>query len=102
MTLWLLASCFCGISTSGSCCVSMTLLPALGILSSYWVTLSNLKVKAYCILYCLVWLSLGHLLFSEGRQRGSGSGQWGVELGELEGGEPVIKVYCMRVESIFS
>lgn len=77
MMLWLLASCFCGIPTSGSYCVSMILLPALGILSSYWVTLSNLKVRAYCILYCLVWLSLDHLFFSEGRQRGSGSGAVG-------------------------
>lgn len=31
-----------------------------------------------------------------------GLGQWGVELGGLEGGGPVIKFYCMRVESIFS
>lgn len=52
------------------------------------------------ILLCsFLLISLGSL-FSEGEQRSSGSGRegkWG-ELGGEEGGETVVKMYCMRKE----
>lgn len=43
-------------------------------------------------------MSLGDLLFSEGTYRSSGSGgegEWGEELGWVEGGEAVFGIYCM-------
>lgn len=46
--------------------------------SSYWAALSSIGVRAfalsYCIFFCRVWwLSLGGLIFSEGRRWGNGS-----------------------------
>ena len=59
---------------------------------------------AYCILFCLVWLSsLGYLLFSEKKWKGRKSGEerlWG-ELGGMEETEIVIGMYCMK-EFIFN
>ena len=60
---------------------------------------------AYCILFCLVWLSsLGYLLFSEKKWKGRKSGEerlWG-ELGGMEETEIVIGMYCMKEEFIFN
>lgn len=58
--------------------VSLILLPALESLSSYWVVLPSLDIRAlalfYYLLFCSAWLlSLGVLLFSEEKQRGYGS-----------------------------
>lgn len=57
--------------------------------------------SSYCILFCRIWLlSLGGLLFPEGRQRESGlvKGEmdWGGWGGAMEGGESVVWMYCMR------
>ena len=50
--------------------VSLTLLPALGSLSSYWVSLSSLDMRVFvlcfCVLFCpVLLLTLGDLLISE-------------------------------------
>jgi hypothetical protein len=47
-------------------------------------------------------LSLGDLLFYEGKWRGYGSGIGGGELGGAEGGKIMIGIYCIREEFIFS
>ena len=63
--------------------VSLILLPASWeSFALYWVTLSSLDMWAfavsYCTLFCYVWLlSLGGLLFSEGKLRGGVSGSEG-------------------------
>lgn len=55
-----------------------------GLFSSCWVVLSSPSVEALalssCFLFCCVWLlSLGGLLVSEGKWKGSGSGEeWGL------------------------
>jgi hypothetical protein len=59
--------------------VSLTLLPTPGTLSSYWVALLSLDMtvcaKSYCNLLCPVQLiSLGGLLFFEGKWRKCGLG----------------------------
>jgi hypothetical protein len=59
---------------------------------------------SYCNLFCpVLLLSLGGLLFSEGKGRGSTfreEGMW--ERAERrEGGETEVKMYCIREESIF-
>lgn len=69
-------------------------------LSSYWVASSGPDVMvcalSYCTLLCCVWLvSLGGLLFSEGKQRVDGSGKRGCLRGETwrrEKGETAIGV----------
>jgi hypothetical protein len=46
-------------------------------------------------------MSLGGLLFSEEKQRKNRSGdegRWGGWLGGEEGGETVVRMYCMREE----
>lgn len=49
-------------------------------------------------------LSLGVLLFSEGRQKGSGSRERGGrgKLGGVEIGETIVRIYRIRGESIFN
>ena len=51
-----------------------------------------------------MFLSLRSLFFSNERQRGSGSGgeEGGKELGGVEEGETVIRIYYVREESIFN
>jgi hypothetical protein len=67
--------------------MSLTLLPALRLISSHWVVLSSLDNRAfvlfYCTLFCHIWLlSLRSLLFFF--LRGNGS-VWGRT--EVEGAE---------------
>jgi hypothetical protein len=41
------------------------------------------------------------MLFSEGKQRNSESGEdrkWGLQLGGVEGVDAVVRIYCMREE----
>lgn len=98
---------FVGLLTVGVC-LSLTLLPVLGALFLLRVAVLSLSVSAfalsYCILFCQVWLSsLRGLLFSEGRQRHGSRGErrwW--QLGEVEGGENVVRMYCMGEQSIFN
>jgi hypothetical protein len=50
-------------------------------------------------------LSLGSLLFSEGRQRGTGSRRemrWWRGLGGVKAGGTVLGMYCMKEVSIFN
>jgi hypothetical protein len=51
----------------------------------------------------MFWLSLGVLLSSEGKQKGSGSGKQGRRemLRVVKEGEIVVWIYPMREESIF-
>lgn len=60
-------------------------------------------VLSYWFLFCCVWLlSLVDLLLSERKQSGRGSGEWAGEgeLGGLEGGNTVVRIYCMKEESV--
>ena len=74
-------------------------------ISSYWVALSSFDMRVYslfyCILLCCVWLiSLGDLLFSEGKWKSSefgGKDEVG-ELGRVEGKETAVGINCMRKE----
>lgn len=99
---------------SSNCCgsrVSLTLFLLLGLFSFCWVALSSLGVGAFASLNCIlfivcVWLlSLGGLLFSDGRWRGSENGGqrgcWG-KLGGVEGGKIVAGMFCLKEESIFN
>lgn len=69
------------------------------------VTETGTVALSYSILFCLVWLfSLRGLLFSEGKQRGSGSpgeGRWRVPEG-VEGDETVVWMYFLRGEYNFN
>ena len=64
---------------------------------------------SYCALFCHVWLLSpeGLLSFKE-RQTGSASrgggerAKVGGKLGEVEGGKTVVRMYCVREESIFN
>jgi hypothetical protein len=51
------------------------------------------------LFYQVLLLSLGGLLFSEGR--GCGFKREEVGLGGVERGETVIRIYCIREESMF-
>jgi hypothetical protein len=86
------------VSDSFAC--SWDSLPPVGLLCS-----ANMRVftLSNCIMYCLVWLlSLGELLFSEGKWKRSGvgrDGRWG-KLRGMEGGETVVRMYYVREEFI--
>lgn len=60
---------------------------------------------SFCILFCHIWLlSLGGLLFSEAKERRTGSGEeWRLgEAGRGSGGETVVKTYCMPDGSVYN
>lgn len=68
---------FYGTHNSGSRRVPDPLCVYLRLFISYWVVSHSVNMRAYalsfCILFCLVWLlSLGCLLFSEGKWKVSG------------------------------
>lgn len=59
--------------------VSLTWLPAIGTLSSYWIALYRLSMRALpciCCCYCCAFLlSPEGLLFFDGKKKGQGSGE---------------------------
>lgn len=62
-------------------------------------------VLSHYILFCHIWLSPSRsLFFSNETQKRNGSGREGRggETGELKGVETVIKIWCLRKESIFN
>ena len=79
----------------------------IGLFFSSWVASPSLDMRAwassYCILLCCVQLiSLGGLLFSEGKYRNTGSGGegrlWRGGLGGGEGGEAAVRMCYIREE----
>lgn len=85
--------------TSGS----LILVPSLGILLFFcWLGLFNFNMIVFVLSYiffCYVLLSLRSLFFSNKKQKGSGFG--GEEKWEGREGKAIIRIYCIRRESIF-
>lgn len=86
--------------------VALIILPTLGTLTPFRVPCTSLDMRAFilscCILFCHVWsLSLGVLLYSEGKQRDSrfegGKGSWMCGRKAMD-----VMIHCMRQEFIFT
>lgn len=83
---------------------------SLGFFSSYWVSFSDLGVRAFCLSSTVLFWSCfvlsgccvvdGNLLFSEGKWWNSGSGEHGMFREVVDGEETMIWMYCKRIESI--
>lgn len=82
----------------------LTLVPVLDVLSLLLGCHVQLQYDSFCfiLLYFVLLLSLKSLVFTNERQKGSGSrGGW-EELGGIERGETIIRIYYVVKESIFN